>query len=67
MKTAEGSGAANPFLSVKIYDVLGNMVVDTPPGPLLIEGERIRLDVSGLAKGVYFVRVGGRMYKFVKK
>jgi hypothetical protein len=59
------SGAKHPFLSVKVYDVLGN-VVDTPPGPLLIEGERIRLDVSGLAAGVYFVRVGGKMYKFVK-
>jgi hypothetical protein len=51
---------------VRVYILLGNVVVDTPPGPLLIEGERIRLDVSGLAKGVYFVRVGGRMLKFVK-
>jgi hypothetical protein len=41
-------------------------LVYTPPGPLLIEGEIIRLDVSGLAAGVYFVRVGGKMYKFVK-
>ena len=59
------SGAKHPFLSVKVYDVLGN-VVDTPPGPLLIEGESVRIDVSGLAPGVYFVRVGGRMLKFVK-
>jgi hypothetical protein len=66
LKTAEGSGVANPNLSVKVYDVRGNVVVDTPPGPLLIEGERIRLDVSGLAAGVYFVRVDGKMYKFVK-
>ncbi len=64
-KTAEGSGAANPNLRLKVYDVSGN-VVDTPPGPLLIEGESVRIDVSGLAAGVYFVRLGGRMYKFVK-
>jgi hypothetical protein len=51
---------------VRVYNLLGNVVVDTPPGPLLIEGEKIRLDVSGLAAGVYFVRVGGKMYKFVK-
>jgi hypothetical protein len=60
------SGVKHPVLSVKVYNLLGNVVVDTPPGPLLIEGEKIRLDVSGLAAGVYFVRVGGRMYKFVK-
>jgi len=59
------SGAKEPVLSVKVYDVLGN-VVDTPPGPLLIEGESVRIDVSALAPGVYFVRVGGQMYKFVK-
>jgi hypothetical protein len=59
------SGAKEPVLSVKVYDVLGN-VVDTPPGPLLIEGESVRIDVSGLAAGVYFVRVGGRMLKFLK-
>ncbi len=52
--------------SLLVYDVLGNVVVDTPPDPLLIEGERIRIDVSGLAAGVYFVRVGGKVYKFVK-
>jgi hypothetical protein len=51
---------------VRVYNLLGNVVIDTPPGPLLIEGERIRLDVSGLAAGVYFVRVGDKMYKFVK-
>ncbi len=50
---------------VNVYDVLGNVVLTHPPAPSR-EGERIRLDVSGLAAGVYFVRVGGRRYKFVK-
>jgi len=29
-------------------------------------GGHVRIDVSSLSPGVYFVRVGGRMYKFVK-
>jgi hypothetical protein len=59
------SKAKNPFLSVKIYDVLGVCVLTHPLTPSR-EGESIRIDVSGLAAGVYFVRVGGKMYKFVK-
>jgi photosystem II stability/assembly factor-like uncharacterized protein len=59
------SEAKNPFLNVKIYDVLGNVVLTLTPA-LSLKGEGVRIDVSGLAKGVYFVRVGGRMLKFVK-
>jgi len=29
-------------------------------------GEGVKLDVSGLPAGVYFVRVAAKMYKFVK-
>ena len=51
--------------SVKIYNVLGVehpvSFADTP----LSEGN-LRLDVSSLPAGVYFVRVGSRMLKFVK-
>ena len=65
MKTAEASGVANPFLSVKIYDVLGVCVLTHPLAPSR-EGVNVRIDVSGLAAGVYFVRVGGKMYKFMK-
>jgi hypothetical protein len=49
----------------KVYDVLGNVVL-THPLPLSQDGVAIRLDVSGLATGVYFVRIGDKMYKFVK-
>jgi hypothetical protein len=55
----------HPFLNVKVYDVLGVCVLTHPLAPSR-EGERIRLDVSGLAAGVYFVSVDGKMYKFVK-
>ncbi len=53
--------------SVKIYDVLGNVVVSL--GDSRFRGndsQDIRLDVSSLAAGVYFVRVGGQVLKFVK-
>jgi hypothetical protein len=51
--------------SVKMYDVLGNVVLTFTPVRSL-NGEEVKIDVSGLAKGVYFVQVGDRMYKFVK-
>ncbi len=65
---------------VNVYDVLGNIVLtqichSCGSRNLSEQGEiphqvrndnSIRIDVSGLAPGVYFVRVGGRMYKFVK-
>ncbi len=74
---------------IKIYDVLGNVVLST--GTLFLrkqvsseqrssstgsfneipvqvgnDSQDIRLDVSSLAAGVYFVRVGGQVLKFVK-
>jgi hypothetical protein len=51
--------------AIKIYDLLGVCVL-THPMPLSREGEQSRIDVSALPAGVYFVRVGGQMYKFVK-
>ncbi|GEM_PF-3080841 len=55
----------HPFLNVKVYDILGVCVLTHPLAPSR-EGESVRLDVSGLAPGIYFVRMGGKMYKFVK-
>ncbi len=57
--------AKEPVHSVKIYDVLGVCVLTHPLAPSR-EGESVRLDVLGLAAGVYFIRVGDKMYKFVK-
>ncbi len=74
---------------IKIYDVLGNVVLSTGtsflrkqvsseqrssspgnadeiPDQVGNDSQDIRLDVSGLAAGVYFVRVGGQVLKFVK-
>ena len=54
--------------AVKVYDVLGNVVLSSPAcsAGTPSEGGHIRLDVSNLVAGVYFVRVGVKMYKFVK-
>ena len=54
--------------AVSVYDVLGNVVLSSPAcsAGTPSEGGHIRLDVSGLVAGVYFIRVGGKMYKFVK-
>ena len=53
---------------VRVYDVLGSVVLSSPACSAVTpsEGGDIRVDVSGLAAGVYFVRVDGKMYKFVK-
>ena len=47
--------------AVRVYDVLGVCVLEHPAG-----GGQVRLDVSGLAAGVYFVGVGDKVLKFVK-
>jgi len=56
-----GTGA----VSVKIYDVLGIEQHVSFTATPLSEGN-LRLDVSSLPAGVYFVRVGGQVLKFVK-
>ena len=55
--------------SVKIYNFLGKMVlsdIDTPPDPLFFEWGKYRIDISGLVPGVYFVRIGNHVQRFVK-
>lgn len=51
-------------LTLEIYDILG--LRQSPPNPLLIKSEQLRLDVSSLVPGVYFVKIGNRVQKFVK-
>jgi hypothetical protein len=54
--------------SVQIFNVFGEEVTTTPPygHPFVLEGEVFKIDVSCLAPGVYFVRVGEKVGKFVK-
>ena len=62
---------------IRIYNVFGQEVNLTPPFSMLGEGENnplyppllrgnLKIDVSGLAPGLYFVRVGERVGKFLK-
>ncbi len=53
---------------VRIFNVFGEEVTTTPPfgHPFELEGEALRIDVSALPPGVYFVRVGEKVGKFVK-
>jgi len=48
-----------------INNVLGQCVLTLTP-TLSLKGEEVKIDVSGLPAGIYFVRVGGQMLKFVK-
>jgi len=60
------SGAKHP---VTVYNVLGGKLMDSRlrGNDILVSTEgNVRLDVSVLSPGMYFVSVGGQMYKFVK-
>ncbi|HRP03236.1 MAG TPA: T9SS type A sorting domain-containing protein, partial [Candidatus Kapabacteria bacterium] len=54
----EGNGASSPAL---IYDILGVKVAQEP----LINGSN-KINISQLTSGVYFVKIGDRVEKFVK-
>ncbi|MBX3043733.1 MAG: T9SS type A sorting domain-containing protein [Ignavibacteriae bacterium] len=52
---------------VQIFDMLGIEVISTPSAALTPTGEgNLRIDVSHLPAGVYFIRIGTRVEKFVK-
>jgi hypothetical protein len=60
------SDAKGPY--IRIYDVLG-MGITTPlqrATPAYQGGEILRIDISGLSSGVYFVKIGDVVRKFVK-
>ena len=71
--SGSGSGTDRTLKdAVRVYNVLGDCVLEQTAEPPAVSrhpstrGEFVRIDVSGLAAGVYFVRVGGNVYKFVK-
>ncbi len=53
---------------IRIFNVFGEEVSTTPPfgHPFELEGEVLKIDVSILPAGVYFVRIGEKVEKFVK-
>jgi photosystem II stability/assembly factor-like uncharacterized protein len=63
-----GANGSSPLQSeVRIFDVYGQTVSPAGGGVSSADGGGcIRIDVSGLPQGMYFVRVGDRVEKFVK-
>jgi hypothetical protein len=68
LEISVGANGCSPLQSdVRIYDVFGQIVSTVNPTPTLpASREGVRIDVSGLAPGMYFVRIGDRVGKFVK-
>ena len=65
IEIAVGANGRSPLQSeVRIYNVFGQDVSSTWAG--LEPAPTIRIDVSGLAPGMYFVRIGDRVSKFIK-
>ena len=61
------SKGLQPFATtdkVKIFNVLGIEIKDLSPA--LSIGKRVGIDVSDLPNGVYFIRIGDKVEKFVK-
>jgi hypothetical protein len=63
-----GANGRSPLQSdVRIFNVFGQAMstpvcfADTPAS-----GGQVRIDVSGLAPGMYFVRIGNKVSKFIK-
>ena len=72
-----GLGGVSDELPVRIHNVFGDEIKLTPPLSILGEGENnplnppllrgnLKIDVSMLPPGVYFVRVGERVGRFLK-
>ena len=63
--------------NIEIYDILGRKAPLTPPegGKQLPYGQKLpsfggagfTIDISHLANGLYFLKAGGKMVKFVKE
>lgn len=56
---------ASPNASIEIYDVMG-MKIQTTKVESIHELSLRKIDVSNLSSGVYFVKIGDRVEKFVK-
>jgi len=51
---------------IEIYDVMGVLIHSYNLTPALSDGEGARIDITNLAPGVYFIKMGDRVEKFIK-
>ena len=63
-----GRDLSLPGNTIYVYNAIGILVLSTPVNSVdtPASGGQIKIDVSGLPPGVYFVRSGGSCTKFVK-
>jgi Leucine-rich repeat (LRR) protein len=61
----QGEHIGSPLRDIKIYNTMGECVFTLTPALSQREKE-LKVDVTGLAAGVYFVRIGDRVSKFIK-
>jgi hypothetical protein len=63
-----GANGRSPLQSdVSIYNVLGEIQATPNPTPTLpASREGVRIDISSLPPGMYFVRIGDKVGKFIK-
>jgi hypothetical protein len=68
LEISVGTNGPSPLQNdIRIYNVLGEIQTTVNPTPALpASREGVRIDVSGLAPGMYFVRIGEKVSKFVK-
>jgi len=51
---------------VRVYNVLGVQVLSISTATAYADSRQVRMDISELPNGIYFVHVGGSILKFVK-
>jgi hypothetical protein len=65
LKIARSDGMEIPNINIRIFDLLGLMRINisayTPQN-----AEEIRIDISSLPKGMYFIHAGNKVLKFIK-
>ena len=62
--SVEANGRSPLQKGIRLYDIFGQNCDLTPT--LSTSGEGVKINVSGLAPGMYFVRIGDRVCKFIK-
>ncbi len=58
---------ASPIAFIEIYDVMGMKMHTTPVETKNFSSMQQRIDVSEIAPGVYFLKIGGSVSRFIKK
>lgn len=50
---------------LSIFDILGIEIISIPPG-ILLNGDKLKIDITDLPAGVYFIKSGKNEKKFIK-